>query len=319
VRWGFIGAGFVATKGMAPALKASGSAELVAAASTDPARARALDPRRVHPDYPALLADPDVEIVYISLSNDLHVPWVEQALAAGKHVLCEKPLTTSLTEAQRLYAVADERGLLLVEALWSRWHPRFQALVDVLRDGSVGPLLEVDAGFTFGPVEEGNYRLDPARGGGAWWDVGCYLLDPVLAALPDAEVAVGSVTRRLGPTGVDLRTDATVHAGSTLVRLTASIDDAELQWLRLTTERASISITEGQAFTPWRAPTAFTVNLADGTDPRTVAFPAVDPYVLMLDDVSRAVLTGTRPVQARDTERSLALARALELVATAQG
>jgi predicted dehydrogenase len=302
---------------MAPALHEAESGELLAAASTDPVRAAALGPQRVHGDYAELLADPDVDIVYISLSNDLHVPWVEKALVAGKHVLCEKPLTNSLAEAEHLYRLAEDRDLLLVEALWSRWHPRFRALQEILASPEVGALASVDAGFTFGPVEAGNYRLDPTRGGGAWWDVGCYLLDPVLAALPDSAVAVRSVERRIGATGVDLRTDAALTVGSAAVALTTSIDDPEAQWLTMTTGHASIRITEGQAFTPWRAPTAFTVEPRDGSAPRTVEFPATDPYVLMLDDVSQAVAGSTSPLQARTPAESLALAAALDAVATA--
>ncbi|MDQ1687508.1 MAG: D-xylose 1-dehydrogenase D-xylono,5-lactone-forming, partial [Frankiaceae bacterium] len=116
VRWGFIGAGGIAKGALAPAVHAADGAVLAAAAARDPKRASALEPGRVHASYADLLADEDVDAVYISLSNDAHAPWATAALEAGKHVLCEKPLALDVSEVDDLIAAAHTHDRLLVEA-----------------------------------------------------------------------------------------------------------------------------------------------------------------------------------------------------------
>ena len=122
VRWGFLGAGGIARTALAPAVAAASGAVLHAVAARDPARAAALGPVRAYGDYAALLADDDVDAVYVALHNDAHLPWTLAALAAGKHVLCEKPLGLSAAEVDQMAAAAGDR--LVVEASWYRWHPR---------------------------------------------------------------------------------------------------------------------------------------------------------------------------------------------------
>ena len=132
VNWGFLGAGYVASRGLAPAVHASRGAHLYAVASRDELRSATLEPEHVHASYEDLLADEHVDAVYISLSNSQHLEWVTKSLEAGKHVLCEKPLGLNAAETEAMFESASRSGRLLVEAVWGRWHPRFSRMVEIV-------------------------------------------------------------------------------------------------------------------------------------------------------------------------------------------
>ena len=138
VNWGFLGAGFVASRGLAPAVHASRGANLYAVASRDEERSATIEPERVHATYGDLLADERVDAVYISLSNSQHLEWVTKSLEAGKHVLCEKPLGLNATETEAMFDCASRHDRLLIEAVWGRWHPRFARMVEVVASGAIG-------------------------------------------------------------------------------------------------------------------------------------------------------------------------------------
>jgi xylose dehydrogenase (NAD/NADP) len=177
LRWGVLGAADVADRWLLPALVASANGEVLALASRDPARAAAMAARHgvptVHRTYAELLADPDVEAVYVPLPNSLHRGWTLRALAAGKHVLCEKPLAMNGIEAAEMAAAARESGRLLMEAAMYRFQPRIQDLVD--RIGERARYLH--ATFAFPIDAPGNYRMEGVLGGGALLDVGFYVAD----------------------------------------------------------------------------------------------------------------------------------------------
>ncbi len=149
-------------------------ADVVAVASRDESRARAYarenEIERAHGSYEALLADPDVDAVYVSLPNGLHVEWSIKALEAGKHVLCEKPLSRYPEEVERAFDAADRAGRVLMEAFMWRYTPQAQTLLEVLPD----PIRMVRVHFSFPARDPGDVRLDPALDGGALMDVGCY-------------------------------------------------------------------------------------------------------------------------------------------------
>jgi predicted dehydrogenase len=195
VRWGFLGAGFVASRGLAPAVHAADGAVLQASRQ-DEHRAAALEPVRATTSYAEVCTADDVDAVYLSLPNDDHLPWVLEALAAGKQVLCEKPLGLDAAQVARMAAAAESADRLLVEASWNRWHPRTRRVEALLADVA-GPL-DVRAWFTFPGVPADTDRLDPGRGGGALLDVGCYAVAAALIALGD-DATVTSVERHVAP------------------------------------------------------------------------------------------------------------------------
>jgi predicted dehydrogenase len=289
LRWGFLGAGFVATKGMAPAVHEASNAVLQVVGSQDVERAALLGAQREVQGYEAVLEAADVDAVYVSLSNEEHRPWVERAVSAGKHVLCEKPLAVSLADTHSMLRAGAAHDKEVIEALWGRWHPRFEVLKAGFASGRWGRPVSFEAGFTFGGVPADNYRLDPLRGGGAWWDVGVYPLDLLLAICPDDAASVTSVRRRIGATGVDLETVAELQVGHVQARVTTSIDGPEAQWLTIITDEGRLTVTTGQPFTSWRAETDL-VFVPKDSAPDSTSFTAIDPYVVMIEDVSSRLL-----------------------------
>ncbi|WP_128514019.1 Gfo/Idh/MocA family protein [Tabrizicola thermarum] len=178
VRWGVLGAANFAREHMAPAIHAAEGAELVALATSDPAKAagfRAFCPGlTVHPTYEALLADPGVDAVYIPLPNHLHVEWTLKALAAGKHVLTEKPIALRAEEIDRIIAARDASGLLAAEAYMIVHHPQWQRAKEWFEAGEIGDLVHADVSFSFNLTDLGNIRMKPETGGGSLRDIGVY-------------------------------------------------------------------------------------------------------------------------------------------------
>ena len=179
MRWGILGAAKFARQHMGPAIHAAKGAELFAIATSDPAKAvdfQDFAPSvRLHEDYDALLADADVDAVYIPLPNHLHVQWTLKALAAGKHVLCEKPMALQADDFDRLIAARDASGMLAAEAFMITHHPQFLRARALLQDGAIGKLVHVDATFSYNNASDTtNIRMDPAKGGGGLFDIGVY-------------------------------------------------------------------------------------------------------------------------------------------------
>jgi predicted dehydrogenase len=322
VRWGFLGAGFVASRGMAPAVHAARGATLQVVGARDPMRAATLEPVRAVGSYEEVLAADDVDAVYISLPNDAHLGWVRAALAAGKHVLCEKPLGRTADEVVQMQALAEAAGLLLVEAAWNRWHPRFRQVSELL-SAAPGPRT-VRAWFTFPGVPADNYRLRPERGGGALLDVGCYAVGAALVSLGAGEVGASSmgagllaagepgggesvevteVSRSIGPTGVDLTTEARLAHPNGSAQVLASFERPESQGWVVTAPGLEVELM-GQAFTTWRSECSLRV-VEDGRE-RVEHFPARDPYQLMVEAVSDRVRGQEAWILPLETSREVA-------------
>jgi xylose dehydrogenase (NAD/NADP) len=177
VKWGIVSTADINRK-MIPGAHASAKVELVAVASRDQDRAddyaREWDIPRAYGSYEALLADPDVEAVYISLPNTLHAEWSIKALDAGKHVLCEKPFSRHPEEVEASFDAAERNGLLLSEAFMYRHNPQTARLTDLVRDGAIGELRLIRSAFSYGLYDHDNIRLRTDVEGGALMDVGCY-------------------------------------------------------------------------------------------------------------------------------------------------
>lgn len=180
VRWGVLGAGRIAAQFVA-GISASQTGVLAAVASRDPARAAALAAEShgavAYDDYDALLADPNVDAVYIATLHPAHLELIVAAAAAGKHILCEKPLTVTGAEASAAAAAARGAGVVLVEAMMYRFQPQTERLRAVLSEGIIGTPLHVDVSCAFATAfDPGDRLFDPSAGGGAILDVGCYAM-----------------------------------------------------------------------------------------------------------------------------------------------
>ena len=177
VKWGIVSTADINRK-LIPGAHASEKVELVAVASRDQARADAYAREwgipRAYGTYEALLADPEIEAVYISLPNTLHCEWSIKAVEAGKHVLCEKPLTRHPEEAAAAFDAAERAGRLLSEAFMYRHNPQTRRLAQLVEEGAIGELRLVRSAFSYGLYDVENIRLRTELEGGALMDVGCY-------------------------------------------------------------------------------------------------------------------------------------------------
>jgi predicted dehydrogenase len=211
MRIGILGAAAIAPNALITPAREVDGVEVTAVAARDPAAAQSYAVRHgiahVFASYDALLADPDVDAVYIPLPNGLHGHWTSQALAAGKHVLCEKPFTANADEAAVVAAQAQTSGLVVMEAFHWRYHPSAQRMVDILRAGEIGELTHIEASVCFPLLKRGDirYRLDLA--GGALMDAGCYAVNFVRTAAGE-EPSVASASMQLTNGGVDRATTA---------------------------------------------------------------------------------------------------------------
>jgi predicted dehydrogenase len=181
VRWGVLGAAKFAREHMAPAIHAAEGAELVALATSDPAKAegfRAFCPGlQLHSSYESLLADPSIDAVYVPLPNHLHVEWTLKAMAAGKHVLTEKPIALRADQIDEIIAARDASGLLAAEAFMIVHHPQWHRAKEWLDSGAIGQLRHVDAAFSYNnAAEPDNIRNRPDTGGGSLRDIGVYTI-----------------------------------------------------------------------------------------------------------------------------------------------
>ena len=285
VNWGFLGAGFVASRGLAPAVHASRGADLYAVASRDEQRSATLEPQKVHASYDELLADERVDAVYISLSNSQHIEWVTKSLEAGKHVLCEKPLGLNANETAAMFDVATRNERLLIEAVWGRWHPRFARIVDLVTTGSIGDIQHIETAFTFTSEMTDNYRLSPLMGGGALLDVGCYQAHTWVALTNGAtEFSITELARTVGPTGIDLTTDVNVQINTNVTaHAVSSFALPSNQQFIVRGSEGQISTAAGESFTTWNEASSLLVN--DVLE----EFPITNAFVEMVENVSRVL------------------------------
>jgi predicted dehydrogenase len=234
LRLGILGAANIARQ-FARDVAASPALTLAAVASrnaeTAAAFAAACGLPRHHGSYEALLADPAVDAIYLPLPNSLHAPWAIRAAEHGKHVLCEKPLATSAAEARAMFDAARRHGVMLLEAYPYWFQPQTGRLVELLHDGTIGPVRTVQAAFGFMLPSEsahpaGNIRMNPALGGGALLDAGSYAASLIRLAMGNAPQRVAA-TSSWAASGVDISTTATLHyADGRRAQLSCAMDSA---------------------------------------------------------------------------------------------
>lgn len=271
LRVGVLGCAEIARRRMLPAFAACPDTEVVAVAGRDAARtretARPYGARALH-GYEALLADAEVQAVYVPLPAALHATWVEAALEAGKHVLAEKPLTLHVERTRRLFARAQELGLTLRENVMFPHHSQHRVVKEILAGGELGRLRGFHAEFTVPARPAGDIRLRPELGGGALWDTAVY---PVRAAThllgPDLNV-VGAYLRHDARHGVDTAGAALLHTPEGVTaQLTFGLDHGYRSRYEVTGERGRLTL--DHAFTP---PAAHVPRLllerADGREER---------------------------------------------------
>ena len=285
VKWGVLGAGWLVQTATGAAIHHAAGAQLTATGARDIARAEATGAVRAYDNYQDVLDDLEVEAVYICLSNEAHLPWIRACIAAGKHVLCEKPMVLTEADAALVFAEADAAGVLLVEAVWSRWHPRMRRIVELAASGSLGEITNYVATFSFDGVAPDNYRLSPDHGGGALYDVGIYPLHAMFALLPAVEsVTVLGVDQRRNDQGVDLTTIADLTwGGTTRASITGSFVMPESQVLTVIGTEGAVRVADNEAFATYQKPTELWV------DGHLETFPSTNAYQVMFEEVSARI------------------------------
>jgi len=193
LQWGFLGTARI-SRALIPPLRASKRNRLAAVASRSLEKAQEYSREWKVPNaygsYEALLADPDIDVVYIPLPNHLHTEWVLKAAAAGKHVLCEKPLALSTAEVDSIIQAAQTYQVHIAEAFMYRHHLQTLKVKEMVDNGEIGELRYIQGSFSYQLNQEDDYRMDPAEGGGSLWDIGCYPLSYSLLAADTAPVEV---------------------------------------------------------------------------------------------------------------------------------
>ncbi|MFC7896692.1 Gfo/Idh/MocA family protein [Streptomyces sp. NPDC057381] len=290
LRLGLLGCSDIAARRTLPALLRTPQLRLTAVAARDPGRAAGYAERfggTPAASYEDLLARPDVDAVYLSLPTLLHAHWAERALTAGKHVLVEKPLAATGADARRLFALAGERGLVLLENFMFLHHGTHRKVTEVLATGAVGPVRAVSAAFTIPPRPDDDLRHDPLLGGGALLDNGVYPLRAALRFLGCGLTVAGASLRHSRRFGVDLSGAVLLTApDGASAHLRFGMEHHYRSWYEVQGAEGTLSVEHVFTTAPGHAPV---IRLATGREVEEIAVPAEDHFEAVLRFFATAV------------------------------
>ena len=295
VKWGLLSTANINRLFLAGAREADG-VEIVAVGSRDAERAtrfaREWGIKRAHDSYEALLADPDIDAVYIPLPNSLHIPWTVRALEAGKHVLCEKPLSRHPADVERAFDVADREGRLLMEAFMYRHNPQTHRLVALVAENAIGQLRLIRGAFSFVARDPADVRLSRELDGGALMDVGSYCVNAARLLAGEPERVTG--VRVLGGRGVDVVfAGAMGFADDVTAHFDAGLALATRDELEVVGDEGTLFLDD-----PWHARSPLIELRRDGQVER-IETPRVDSYQLEAENFSAAIRGETEPLLGR--------------------
>jgi predicted dehydrogenase len=321
VRWGILSVAAIGLKKVIPAMQRCQEAEIVAIASRDAGRAaeaaRSLGIPKAYGTYEELLQDPDVEVIYNPLPNHMHVEWTLRAAEAGKHVLCEKPLTMTVEEARQLLAVRDRTGVKIGEAFMVRTHPQWLRAKELVESGVIGDLRSIMSFFSYSNRDPQNIRNILAYGGGGLMDIGCYTIFTSRFIFGEEPRRVAAIMEFDPDMHTDRLTSAILDYPSGQAIFTCSTQLVPYQRVQIFGTKGRIEI-EIPFNAPPDRPTRLWVD--DGRDLfgsgiRAEQFDTCDQYTVQGDAFSRAVFgEAAIPVP---LETALGNMKAIEAVARA--
>lgn len=301
LRWGVLGYARIARLSVIPAIRKAANAECHAVASRDGAKLDQCQadgaPPKLYRAYEELLRDPEIDAIYVPLPNSLHREWTMRALAAGKHVLCEKPMGLTAAECREMIAAAETQRVLLMEAFMYRYTPRTQKVVEVVRSGALGEIRQVNAAFRF-RLDRPSIKLQRELGGGSLYDVGCYPINFVglmVDTLAGGQPGAGGLPERIAAdavweNGVDMNFAALLHYRSGLMATIQSGLNAHRQiYAEVIGTQGTLQVTD--AFLGDSNP----LVLWSGEERREIPVPPCDRYQLEIEDFSAAVLERRAP------------------------
>jgi predicted dehydrogenase len=314
VRWGILSTARIGREKVIPAMQSGEYCDIIAIASRDINHARSeaerLNIPKSYGSYEELLADGDIDAVYIPVPNDLHVPWAIKALEANKHVLCEKPIALSVEEANKLLMEASARPhLKVMEAFMYRFHPQWQTALTLVKDGKIGTLRSVQSSFSYYNVNPDNIRNKKEAGGGGMLDIGCYCISIsrfIFNKEPEKVFGIVEYDQKLQ---TDIMASGILDFATGTSTFTVSTQLMPYQ-------RVNILGTEGriEIEIPFNAPpdkqTRMWLNTKNGAE--EIVFEPVDQYTLQGDHFSKAILDNTPvPTDLQDAVNNMAVIDAI--------
>jgi predicted dehydrogenase len=323
VNWGVLGAASIAVQRVIPAMREAPSATFLALASRDESKARAVASEfgapRPYAGYEQLLADPDVDAVYIPLPNQLHFEWSMRALNAGKHVLCEKPLCLTSHDVERLCLARDRAGRHIEEAFGYRNHAQWTKALDLIAADAIGPVRAAHAVLAKQFLEPADVRNNPAAGGGALYDLGSYAINALNLICGRAPARVAAVAEHDPRFRIDRLTSALLDYGDSHASLTVASQAGPAAWAthqQLTVVGARGWLRMNFPFAQAR-PVACRIEIGDqqsvGALPTTVHdFAPANQYAMQIERFSRRALGATVPTW--PIEDALATLRTIEAI-----
>ena len=327
LRWGVLSTADIGRRKVIPAIQKARRCRVVAIGSRDEARAvevaAELGIPKAHASYEELLGDPEVDAVYVPLPNHMHREWTVAAAQAGKHVLCEKPLALSSSDAAVMVDACERAGVRLMEAFMYRLHPSWVAVRELVSSGRIGQLMAVQSWFSYFNDDRTNIRNIREVGGGALYDIGCYCVS--LSRLlfgGEPSVVQGSVMRD-GSVGVDVVTSAILQFAKGVATFTCSTRTETDQRVHVYGTEGRISIPIPFNIPPDRQTEVF---LTAGGDPpvapqtERLVFEPADPYTLQAEIFAAMVLDGIEaPFPAADAVANLSVMESIFAAADANG
>jgi len=310
LRWGLLSTARI-NRLIIPAVRASARSEVTTVASRSLEKARAYaaewDIPRVLGSYEALLEDPAVDVIYISLPNSLHVDWTVRALAAGKHVLCEKPLALSVADVDRVSAAVARTGRTATEGFMYRHQPLTHAVEAIVKSGRLGAIRGFKGAFTFPLTRHGDVRLVPALGGGSLWDVGCYPVSYTCLLAGDAPIEVFGWQQSSG-TGVDLEFSGMLRfRDGSVGQFDCGFTGPFRAEMEVIGREASLRVTR-----PFRTDEMSRLISSVGDDTETLPFDSAPPFSGEIADMEAVALDGEPPrVSLPESRRTVAVITSL--------
>src|SRR6202171_2711392 len=315
VKWGVLGAASIAVRKVIPGMQKGACSEIIAIASRDKKKAeeaaRRLGIPKAYGSYEELLQNQEVEAIYNPLPNHLHVPWSIKAAEAGKHLLCEKPISMTVAEAKTLLAVRDRTGVKIGEAFMVKTHPQWLRTQEIIRSGAIGELRFAMCVFSYFNRDPANVRHKVEWGGGGLLDIGCYPITMSRFIFGEEPVRVAGAVGLDPDFGTDRLASAMLEFSSGQSVFSCGTQTAYYQRMHFlgTAGRVDVEI-------PWNAPDdrpgrIFIGDVA-GAAPKTEEFPVCDQYTIQGDEFSRAI-RGERevPVPLEDAIRNMAVIEAI--------
>ncbi len=318
VRWGVLGAAKIARTRVIPAMQHGTWTQVIAIASRDRTRAERVATElgipKAYGSYEDLLADPGVEAVYNPLPNHLHVPWSVKAAEAGKHVLCEKPLALSLSEARELLAVRDRANVRIQEAFMVRTAPQWLRAREIARSGRIGELRAVMGFFSYFNRDASNIRNVADWGGGALMDIGCYPITTSRFMFGQEPRRVAALVEHDPEFGTDRLTSAILEFPSGHSAFTCSTQLVPYQRMHFMGTKGRIEIEIPFNAPPDRPCRLFVDDGSDvfGRSVETIEVPAADQYTVQADRFSEALRKGSdAPLPLEDAVQNIAVIEAV--------